>query len=131
MKSSAMERDNIIEALNNSYPTWRIRMYWAMRSCCIVSEPMSTTRDTRTRSIYITRHSRMEGHRSDSYSRCYVNMILAARALHTVLSLTDPVVYLLMSCEIVQSRESFATFCALVWPFSSVTELMVPAMVAT
>jgi hypothetical protein len=100
-----MERDDSIEALNNSYPTWRVRMYWTMRSCCVVSEPMFPTRDIRMRSIYITRHSRMEGHRFDSYSRCYVNMILAARAFHTGLSLSDPVVYLLMSREIVQSRE--------------------------
>jgi hypothetical protein len=45
--------------------------------------------------------------------------------------IAGPVVYFLMSCEIVKSRESLATFCAFVWPFSFMTELMVPAMVAT
>ena len=44
--------------------------------------------------------------------------------------IAGPVVYSFMSCEIVKSRESFATLRALVWPFSFMTELMIPAMVA-
>jgi hypothetical protein len=96
-------------------------MYWAMRSCCIVSEPMSPTRDTRTRSIYIIRHSRMEEHRFDSYSRCYTTLISTVKGLLDGTIIAGPVVYSFMSREIVKSRESFATFWALVWPFSFMT----------
>jgi hypothetical protein len=103
-------------------------VYWVMRSCCNLSEPMLPTRDPRATP---TSHSVPECRRIDLVLLSLLHYHnLNRKGLLDGAIVAGSVVYSSMSCEIVKSRESFATLRALVWPFSFMTELMIPAMVA-